>query len=659
MHWHRIYLLAPVFLGAVLCTDHTISAAAQASSAVPLPSAAAFDVLFKRLELGDLSELDPAKQGPLLTQLKQLLPAGDTHRQRLFDSQRCWLEFSNANKEGFAFADARLAEALQAKDNPAAIRFFYCRGNYHANLITTREGLADFDHGIELARSSDDQPMLASGLQLRGGTYSVLGVHGKALADLLEAQRIFQANELDEAANQTLQSIGVAYRRLGYPVKAREYLAQSIEHEERVGDHAGLFSSILQLGYADQQAGNAAKALATQQRGLEIATALGDRFSIGSANLAIASVQNDLHDNKSALLALQEAEADFTAIADADDEGMLQFERGRALAGLGQPQKALDDFAHAEAAFAASGNPRYQEMLHEAKARTLEDSGQPAAALAEYKRYLSVHDQVQLQRADEQAQMLREQFDSDRSNLENARLRAEQTLKERQLEALQGVRAWQQAAMGLLAVVLGLLALLAMGQLRKLHSWKRMALVDALTGVANRRGVEHFTRTAMRRARSLHEPLAVLALDIDRFKSINDKFGHSVGDRVLQHVAQSCSEALRDGDMLGRIGGEEFLAVLPHSSIEQAADIAERLRSLVEALAAADLPTGLRFTISVGFAAMTTQDAGFADLERRADKALYRAKAEGRNRIVAASPSATVNEVPENPGVSTPLPNEA
>jgi diguanylate cyclase (GGDEF)-like protein len=638
VHWHRIYLLAPVLLGAALGMGNAAGAALETPPDISsLPSAAAFDTLFRRLELGDLGELDPARQSPFLAQLKQLLPPGDAHRQRLFDSERCWLDFINANKDGFAFADSHLVEALQAQDNPAAVRFYYCRGNYQANLTTTRDGLTDFDHGIDLARGCDDEPMLASGLLLRGGSYSVLGVHGKALADLLEAQRLFQKNELEEAANQTLQNIGVAYRRLGYPDKAREYLAQSIEHEERVGDHSGLFASILQLGYADQEAGHDDKALASQQRGLQIATALGDRFSVGSANLAIASVQNDLHHNEDALIALQKAEADFSAIADAGDEGMVQFERARALAGLGQQQKALDDYNHAEAAFDASGNPRYQEMLHEAKAQTLEAGGQSAAALAEFKRYIKAHDEVQHQRADQQAQMLREQFDSDRSRLENARLRAEQALKERQLEALQGVRAWQQTAMGLLAVLLGLLALQVIRQLRKLRSWKRMASIDPLTGVANRRGVEHFTRAAMRQARAQREPLAVLALDIDRFKSINDRFGHSVGDRVLQHIAQACNEALRDRDLLGRIGGEEFLAVLPQSTLAQAADIAERLRCLVEALAAEDLPAGLRITISVGFAEMTPQDAGFADLERRADDALYRAKAEGRNRIVGAS----------------------
>ena len=641
MHWHCSKWLSHLFVCSAIGIYSIANAqvgAPLASDQRPIPSAAAFDILFKRLEMGDLSELDRPRQQTFLTQLQQLLPLGDSHRQRLLDSQRCGLNFVNAVKDGFAFADTKLAEALKAGDTAAAIRFYYCRSGYQSSLSTSRDALADINRGIELARQSNDEAMLASGLESRGGVYSYLGIYGKALADLLEAQRIFVQKELPEAASLTLQDIGAAYRRLGYADKAREYLNQSIEHEQQVGDHESLFSSTLQLGFVDEETGHFAAALATQQRALDLATATGDHQNTGSANLAIAAVLTDLQRYPEAQAALQTAESDFAAAGDNSNKGMIAYERGRALAGLGQHRKALDEFNRADTAFEASGNQRYQEQLHQAKAQTLEASGQAAQALAEYKRYLALHEEVTRQRADQQAQMLREQFDTDRSNIENTQLKTEQALKDRQVEALQRVRAWQQTAMGLLAILLGLLALLVIRQLGKLRSWKRMASLDALTGIANRRGVEHFMAAAMRQAKARHEPLAVLALDIDRFKHINDSFGHAAGDRVLQHVARTCAEALRDGDLLGRIGGEEFLVVLPGNTLEQAAsDVAERLRARVESLALEDLPAGLRTTISIGVAQMSPQDANVADLMLRADEALYRAKAEGRNRVVGAA----------------------
>jgi diguanylate cyclase (GGDEF)-like protein len=198
------------------------------------------------------------------------------------------------------------------------------------------------------------------------------------------------------------------------------------------------------------------------------------------------------------------------------------------------------------------------------------------------------------------------------------------------------VRRWQQVAMGLLAILIGLLSLLAIRQLARLRNWKRMASVDALTGVANLRGIQHFANAALRRAHAQNEPLTVLAIDIDEFKRINDVHGHPTGDRVLREVAHACADALRDGDLLGRIGGEEFLAILPGTLVDHAVDVAERLRRRVETLEIADLPGSVRATISIGVAEMLPHDRDVSALVERADAALYRAKALGRNRVVSA-----------------------
>ncbi len=646
---HRVKLLSRLLLGTILEFGFFAPAATGAQTdAPPIPSAAAFDVLFKRLDLGDLSAVGTQRQQQIVVQLQQLLPRGDAHRQRLLDTQRCGLDFLNAAKNGYAFADTKLAEALQANDEFAAIRYYYCRGGYQESLKTPQDALADYNRGIDLSRAIDDEPMLAVGMQLRGGIYSLLGIYGNALADLLEAQQTFLRNELPGAADRTLLDIGTAYRRLGYPDKAREYLSQSIEHEEQIGDRDSLYASTLQLGFANEETSRYDAALKTEQHALDLATATGNRGYTGSAQLAIASVFTDLHRYPDSLYALQKAETDFAAAGDVADAGMVAFERGRALAGLGQQRKALDAFGNAEAAFDVSGNQRYQEMLYQAKAQSLEANGQPQPALDAFKRYLASHDQVTRQRSDQQAQMLRAQFDADRSRMENQRLRTEQALKNRQVDALQRVRRWQRVAMGLLAILLGLLALLVIRQLARLRRWKRIASLDSLTGVANRRGIEYFASKAIRRARAQQrdQSLAILVIDVDEFKRINDRFGHATGDRVLQRIAHACAEALRENDLMGRTGGEEFLVILPGSDSGRAIEVAERLRNRIAALAMEDLAPGLRATISIGVADMTTEDVSLADLERRADAALYQAKAEGRNRVISATKADQVRGAP-------------
>jgi diguanylate cyclase (GGDEF)-like protein/PAS domain S-box-containing protein len=164
---------------------------------------------------------------------------------------------------------------------------------------------------------------------------------------------------------------------------------------------------------------------------------------------------------------------------------------------------------------------------------------------------------------------------------------------------------------------------------------KQHATVDPLTGAFNRRhGVERLAMEFERRTRS-GRSFAVLMLDIDRFKSINDTHGHDAGDAVLCALVGTCKAGLRTVDMLARWGGEEFLILLPDTDPEAAMVTAQRL---LEAVAAMLVPVSghasIKFTVSIGVAAPLNDD--LRDLLRRADDALYAAKAEGRNRVVSS-----------------------
>jgi two-component system cell cycle response regulator len=163
----------------------------------------------------------------------------------------------------------------------------------------------------------------------------------------------------------------------------------------------------------------------------------------------------------------------------------------------------------------------------------------------------------------------------------------------------------------------------------------RISRTDSLTGLHNRRHVEEYLTRLVSLARRNAEPIAVLIIDIDRFKSVNDGHGHDAGDAVLREVAARLVGSLRLEDMVGRWGGEEFLVVLPNTPIQGAAELAERLRRVV-AEEPCGLPGGgsMRVTISLGCAASVIDDAG--TLVRSADAAMYQAKESGRDRVVAA-----------------------
>ena len=163
----------------------------------------------------------------------------------------------------------------------------------------------------------------------------------------------------------------------------------------------------------------------------------------------------------------------------------------------------------------------------------------------------------------------------------------------------------------------------------------RIAVTDGLTGLYNRRHLEQRLREMFDHSLRLHEPLAVVMFDLDRFKNINDTFGHQAGDEVLRDLATLLRQAVREIDRIGRYGGEEFMAILPGTVLDAAVTFAERARQEVEEhLFRCDAGT-LRCTLSCGVAAWPHPRIRHReDLVKAADDALYVAKALGRNKVV-------------------------
>jgi diguanylate cyclase len=160
-----------------------------------------------------------------------------------------------------------------------------------------------------------------------------------------------------------------------------------------------------------------------------------------------------------------------------------------------------------------------------------------------------------------------------------------------------------------------------------------LSRIDGLTELLNRQAWEEAAGAEVSRYRRGGGTPSLLMLDIDHFKAINDRHGHPAGDAVLRAVAQIMREVLRNEDLPGRYGGEEFGVVLPNTSAAGAAVVAERLRKRIEA-AVLERRAGIHATVSIGFAELGPQDADCAAWIARADRALYAAKAAGRNRCM-------------------------
>ena len=200
-------------------------------------------------------------------------------------------------------------------------------------------------------------------------------------------------------------------------------------------------------------------------------------------------------------------------------------------------------------------------------------------------------------------------------------------------------RAWQSGAGFVVLVLLTVLVLRTnLITLRQREEMRKLATTDALTGIANRRHLMQMGEDEVARTVRYGNPLSVLLLDIDRFKSVNDTWGHPAGDCVIRELANVMRSLLRKQDVCGRLGGEEFVLILPETDLPGARIIAERLRTTVQesAVVVADGGDAIEVTVSIGIATMKPGDASFEAVLGRADKAVYQAKAEGRNRVAAA-----------------------
>jgi diguanylate cyclase (GGDEF)-like protein/PAS domain S-box-containing protein len=165
-----------------------------------------------------------------------------------------------------------------------------------------------------------------------------------------------------------------------------------------------------------------------------------------------------------------------------------------------------------------------------------------------------------------------------------------------------------------------------------------LATTDALTGLANRRHFLDQMRLALARHQRHGTPTALLMIDLDWFKRVNDQYGHAVGDEVLQHCARTIASRLRRNDLLGRLGGEEFAILMPDTDVEGAREFAERVRQLAAGNPASTRTGEILVTLSIGVTCFQERDQNIDGILARSDQALYRAKHNGRNRVELEPP---------------------
>jgi diguanylate cyclase (GGDEF)-like protein len=228
-------------------------------------------------------------------------------------------------------------------------------------------------------------------------------------------------------------------------------------------------------------------------------------------------------------------------------------------------------------------------------------------------------------------------FENERQELRIELLQEQARVRSLELEKQRRDLRQQRLLVALLLVAGLVLAVIVLWRVRETRRWRELSTRDVLTGVHNRRHAFARLESLLADLDPARGQLSLLLLDLDDFKTINDRHGHPVGDRVLQAVASALAGLLRPGDELARVGGEEFLLLLPRTGEEGALAVAARVGETIRELA---IPSGggatLRVSASIGVAAVTPARASADALYTAVDAALYRAKTAGKDRIEAA-----------------------
>lgn len=280
---------------------------------------------------------------------------------------------------------------------------------------------------------------------------------------------------------------------------------------------------------------------------------------------------------------------------------------------------------------------QWQLELQYIEAQIEQQAGEFESALILTQAYFDAYTHLQRQNYSERLARLQTSLENDRKDNEILMLKQQQELQKEQMKSNE-LKARQQTTL-LVSSLIALCFLLGFIALQHRHSQKLLLLSthDELTGLYNRRFIFNYFEKRIQNQKSVPLELAVLIVDIDNFKAINDRWGHNTGDAVITTVAQVASKTLRANDIISRIGGDEFLIALPRSSAEQASDIAQRiLHEMHQTHIDSHHGETLTVTLSIGIACcdgqLDTSDS-IDDLVEKADQALYQSKRNGKNQF--------------------------
>jgi diguanylate cyclase (GGDEF)-like protein len=511
----------------------------------------------------------------------------------------------------------------------------------YSENVYDRAGIAGAVHSIERARTAqtagspaDTCLLITLGrLQYRQDRSDL------ATATLTQAYR---ASMVPEMARQRV----LAAHALSPVMRAMGDYTQALALNQEVIDWHASHGESLSLSVARFRRGIILSAMRDYPAALEqftaarkISVSLADEQGIAFADLRMCEAQIELKQLTMARAECESALSIFTANHSTDVVKDAQTLVAHIYLEEGHPLRALSTLNGVLDQGGADVPPRSLPPIYELRARTnaaLHDFREAYSDLDEYvRRYVAANDAQRTR----QAAALRARFETDKEIDRNAVLQRELALAQERSKRQKEQLRWTAGAVAAGVLMIVLLSYILVANLRHRRELLRLASQDSLTGLPNRRRTAELATAALNDALENQRPLTVAVIDLDHFKTINDRCGHATGDHVLKEFARASRDALRTGDIFGRWGGEEFLLVMPETPLEVALASLERLRTLALGIRLPAAGVGMRVSLSAGLASVEEGVKSLDDIIARGDSALYKAKNQGRDLVLVSEES--------------------
>lgn len=522
---------------------------------------------------------------------------------------------------------ARATELLpRVKRSGLRSGLYDCRGTIMETAGDNTAAQELFEQAVRIASESQDEEMLANALYSRGYLLGVQGQYAAGLADLKRSQGIYERIELSQHALTALNGIAILYNRMGDYAQARDMYTRALHAQEAAGLKREQAVTLHNLGRAHENLQEWQSAKAAFEESFQLSELLQYERGQAYGLRGLAAVANAQNEPQRALELLAHAEALQTP--DARLGGQIELARGIALHKLGRFSESARSLEHALGVFETASSLHELRATHAAMAVVYADLGSWPKAYASLSKSKDASEQLLQNQIDQRFATLKVEFDTATKEQQNELLRRENAANQKALASERRARALQRIAIALTAILAAVLAALVVHQKKITRRMRRLAMTDELTGLPNRRAVLAKLDAAL----AVDAQCALLIIDIDHFKAINDRHGHSEGDRALKLVAQCLAEQLGPTVSIGRLGGEEFVVVAPSFDMAAATDLAEQFRRRVMTLDCDAWLADRKITVSTGLTLGARGDTASSMLQR-ADAALYEAKRAGRNCV--------------------------